>query len=261
MGGKSLYNEEPKNLAAYDFKKLKVLHSTLRPRSLDTVLPKHAKSILCRFSTMIEKSKDEIYAGGPIDIVPYWDPKLKKSNGELDRLVVGLANQGLITFRVGIKERIGMFFVKKKTPEWIRLVIDARRVNASHKDPPGVRLSTPRSYLDVQFPKADDGPLAYGIEADVNDCFYNYFTEHLASWFGIDRPNTLAFWKRLGWKSSKLFDESQGCYADFPDDTVMYPVFDQGLVHGVVVVTLLCKRKCCSHCFWSSTAAAARDSG
>ena len=117
-GGKSLYNEEPKNLAAYDFKKLKVLHSTLHPRSLDTVLPKHAKSILCRFSTMIEKSKDEIYAGGPIDIVPYWDPILKKSNGELDRLVVGLANQGLITFRVGIKERIGMFFVKKKTPEW-----------------------------------------------------------------------------------------------------------------------------------------------
>lgn len=110
-------------------------------------------------------------------------------------------------------------------------MIDARRVNASHKDPPGVRLSTPRSYLDVQFPKADDGPLAYGIEADVNDCFYNYFTEHLASWFGIDRPNTLAFWKRLGWKSSKLFDESQGCYADFSDDTVMYPVF-RGLCMG-----------------------------
>ena len=230
-GGKSLYNEEPKNLAAYDFKKLKVLHSTLHPRSLDTVLPHHSKSILRRFSTMIEKSKDELHAGGPIDIVPYWDPKLKKSNGELDRLVVGLANQGLITFRVGIKERIGMFFVKKKTPEWIRLVIDARRVNASHKDPPGVRLSTPRSYLDVQFPPADNGPLAYGIEADVNDCFYNYFTEHLASWFGIDRPNTLAFWKQRGWKPSKLFDESQGRYVEFSDETVMYPVF-RGLCMG-----------------------------
>ena len=148
------------------------------------------------------------------------------------QLIVALANKGLITFRRKIKERIGLFFVKKKTPEWIRMVIDARRVNASHREPPCTRLSTPRSFLDLQLEPTHDGsPLAFGIEADVNDCFYNYFTEALASWFGIDRPGTLGFWRQQGWMPTQLFDDDLGGFHALSDDTTVYPVF-RGLCMG-----------------------------
>lgn len=60
------------------------------------------------------------------------------------------------------------------------MVIDARRVNAINKAPPVARLATPRSYLDLQLPAFKDAPVGCGIEADVNDCFYNFFHEPTA---------------------------------------------------------------------------------
>ena len=231
-GGKGLYHEEPRNLANYDFSKVKVLHSQLNPRPLDSMLPAYAKSVLQKYQTLIELSNQQLVDQGPLNIKPYWDPKLRESDKEKVKLIVALANKGLITFRRKIKERIGLFFVKKKTPEWIRMVIDARRVNASHHEPPCTRLSTPRSFLDMQLPPTLDGsPLAFGIEADVNDCFYNYFTETLASWFGIDRRGSIGFWKSMGWESSPLFDDDLQGFSTFDDTTEVYPVF-KGLCMG-----------------------------
>lgn len=143
------------------------------------------------------------------------------------QLIAGLANKGLVTFRRKIKERIGIgiVFVKKKAPEWIRMVIDARRVNASHRPPPCTWLSTPRSFLDLQLePRADGEPMAFGVEADVNDCFYNYFIETLASWFGIDRKGSVAFWKQAGWGATPLFDDDTGQFHVLADDVEVYPV-------------------------------------
>lgn len=132
MGSKGLYNEEPQNLAVYDYDKVKVLKSQLQPRRLESVLPDHAKMILRRHETLIQKPRSQVHLDGDCGITPYWDPKLRRSKQELVRLVVGLANQGLVTFRTAIRERIGLFFVKKKTPDWIRMVIDSRRVNELH---------------------------------------------------------------------------------------------------------------------------------
>ena len=169
------------------------------------MLPSYAKSVLQKYQTLIELSNQELVDQGCIPIQPYWDPKLRHSDKLKVQLIVALANKGLITFRRKIKERIGLFFVKKKTPEWIRMVIDARRVNASHREPPCTRLSTPRSFLDLQLEPTHDGsPLAFGIEADVNDCFYNYFTEALASWFGIDRPGTLRVLETTGLDANSI---------------------------------------------------------
>ena len=231
-GGKCLYAEEPKNLAHYDFNKLKVVQSVLKPRSVEHMLPPYAKSILSKSQTMIEKSSQELIDQGPIDTQPYWDPKLKHSASEKRRLIVALANQGLITFRTHIKERIGLFFVKKKTPEWIRMVVDARRVNASHREPPSTRLSTPRSFLDLQLPVSkDNSPMAYGIEADVCDCFYNYYCEALASWFGIDMLDSIDNWVSAGWKPTDLFDDHSQSYSRYSGSTTVYPVF-RGLCMG-----------------------------
>ena len=231
-GSKSLYEEEPRNIAQYEHSKVKVLHSKLRPRKLEEVLPPFAKSVLKRFATLIEKPRDDCDDVALSQVTPYWDPKLKRSPSEMKRLLVGLANQGLVTFRSHIKEEIALFFVKKKTPEWIRMVIDARRVNLRHTRPPCTRLATPRAFLDIQFPASQpDEPLAYGIEADVNDCFYNFFSEELASWFGIRFPLTVGQWVKAGWKPTDIYDDSTGLFFKPNDDLVVFPVF-RGLCMG-----------------------------
>ena len=230
LDGKCLYNKEPKNLASFDYNKLKVLHSPLKPRRLEEVLPQHAKSILQKYQTFIEKSTDEISKQEPCGVIPYWDAKLRKSDSELVRLITALANQGLVTFRTAIKERIGFFFVKKKSPEWIRMVIDSRRVNAQHTCPPTTRLSTPRSYLDIQFPPAEGNtPLGFGIEADVNDCFYNYFTEELASWFGIDRPGSIQFWGKRAGNQQRCLMTTRASSSN-PSQTVLYTPYSEVFV-------------------------------
>lgn len=123
-GSNYLYTEEPQNLAPFSFSKVKVLRSKLQPQPLEQVLPPSAKSLLDRATTMIERSADDISKHGVESFVPYWDPTLRRNRKELERLLVGLANSGLVTFRTAIREKIGIFFVKKKTPEWIRMVID-----------------------------------------------------------------------------------------------------------------------------------------
>merc|ERR1712079_67139 len=85
--------------------------------------------------------------------------------------------------------------------------------------------------LGYQPPAVFWSPLAFGSEADVNDCFYNYFTEALASWFGIDRPGTLGFWRQQGWMPTQLFDDDLGGFHALSDDTTVYPVF-RGLCMG-----------------------------
>ena len=155
MGGdKCLYSEEPKNLANYDYSKVKVLKSTLHPRKLSELLPPHVKSVLLRYQTLIEKPPEEC---NDCPIVPYWDPKLLHSKKELVRLITGLAQVLLVTFRAGVKEKIGRFFVRKKTPEWIRMVIDARRVNHRHRCPQTTKPATPRAFVDIQFPPTNHG--------------------------------------------------------------------------------------------------------
>ena len=133
---KDLYQEEPANLAPYDFSKVKVLHTDLRPRNLEELVPRFVRGILDRFDTLIERSAGDIANDGVCKIKPYWDPVLRRSPKKLKQLIVRLSQKGLVSFRTGIKERIGIFCVRKKTPEWIRLIIDARRANWSHQPPP-----------------------------------------------------------------------------------------------------------------------------
>lgn len=100
---------------------------------------------------------------------------------------------------------------QEETPEWIRLIIDARRANWAHRPPPCTRLATPRALLDLQFKRASAGaPCAFGVEADVADCFYNFVCEATASWFGIDMPLPYNEWVRLGWGGGPIYSDITG---------------------------------------------------
>ena len=232
VGTQDLYHGEPSTLAPYSFDKVKVLQSELRPRPLATVVPRFVQGILKRYDSMIERSAEELAEMGTCPITPYWDPQLKASPRELKKLIVQLSRKGLVTFRTGIKERIGMFCVRKKTPEWIRLIIDARRANWAHRPPPTTRLATPRAFLDLQFSKGAEGqPCAFGLEADVCDCFYNFVNESTASWFGIDLPMSRDEWIRQGWQGGTIYDDASGGFFEPHGDQMLYPVF-RGLCMG-----------------------------
>ena len=226
-----LYNEEPANLASYSYERVKVLQTDLNPRPLTSVLPEHTKALLKRSESFIERETSDISKDEPCGVQPYWDPRLRRSTGELRRLLVRLANQGLVSFRSRIRERVGIFFVKKKSPEWIRMIVDARRVNHLHRDPPVARLATPRSYLDLQVPRSENHHLGFGIEADVNDCFYNFTNDQTASFFGIDYPMTVAEWAEAGWVKTSLYSDDIGDFFMPDDSLVVYPVF-RGLCMG-----------------------------
>ena len=229
---KDLYHEEPANLAPYEFSKIKVLNSELNPRPLREMVPRFVRGIIDRFDTMIEKSAEEVASSNPCNIKPYWDPKLRSSPRELKKLVVRLSQIGLVSFRTGIKEQIGIFCVRKKTPEFHRLIIDARRANHAHRVPPVTRLATPRSFLDIQMHSRGEGqPLGYGLEADVSDCFYNYLCDETASWFGIPCPLTCRQWKALGWPGGKIYSDETKLFYEPDDDKILFPVF-RGLCMG-----------------------------
>ena len=232
VGTQDLYHGEPSTLAPYSFEKVKVLHSELAPRDLSSVVPRFVQGIIQRYDSLVERSASELAEVGPCPVKPYWDPGLRASPKEMKRLIVGLAQKGLVTFRTGIKEKIGIFCVRKKTPEWVRLIIDARRANWAHRPPPCTRLATPRSLLDLQFKRrTDGGPCAYGMEADVADCFYNFVCESTASWFGVDLPLPCEEWQRLGWGGGPIYSDASKSFFTPDKHEILFPVF-RGLCMG-----------------------------
>ena len=72
---------------------------------------------------------------------PYMDRRLGNQRKLYEGFVKDLHKRGLITWSRAPKERVAVFFVKKKTGE-LRMVIDARRSNRRFRPPPGVELCT-----------------------------------------------------------------------------------------------------------------------
>ena len=180
----------------------------------------------------------------------FWEDRLLRSWRSLSLGPLGFPRK--VLFHVVLASRNESApFVSKKTPEWIRRIIDARRANWSHQSPPATRLATPRSFMDVQYHKHGDGPLAFGVEADVTDCFYNFMNEKTASWFGVDLPMTCGRWKQLGGGGGPDFFgwNPVAFYAIWRADTL--PSF-RGLCMGWAWALFLGKRSSGIHRQWSN---------
>lgn len=238
MKSHNLYDEEPSNLAHFDKNKLKILRSNVSPKPLESLLPPHIIPVVRNFKTMIERSNSEAVSEleanpGCCPHRPYWDPTLQKDEHVRADLVASLYNVGVVGFRRRIKAAVGLFFVKKKTPDAIRMVVDCRISNHYHHRPPITRLGSAGAFaeldlsdeaLNAHFGASMAGDIGYGCEMDVSDCFYQFTLDALASWFGINMGRPCSYWRKLGIDLQSVFDDDLGYNTSVTDDTLLFPV-------------------------------------
>ncbi|CAK0833363.1 unnamed protein product, partial [Prorocentrum cordatum] len=221
LASKDLYCQEPKKLAPFDLTKLKVAKGRARPRSVANFLPPLPADMIRNPALYIEKDEGEMeFTRQHTDpIRPYWGPVLRSSRTECWRLFRALYELGLITFRRRLRARAALFFVKKKKPGEIRMIVDARLANSCHRAPAISRLGSAGALADLDLSVGGGsvdgvgsvigwGPR--GNEADVEDCFYNFAIDGLTrDTHGI---NVGAFW-----------DPGLNTMVSVEDDMVLYP--------------------------------------
>jgi hypothetical protein len=189
------------------------------------LLPPLAAAKLRHFAQHIERPSEDVAldVDGVDSIKPYWDPILARSRRKRWELFAELHRAGIVGFSSSIKAAVGIFFVKKKRPGEIRMVIDARRANRSHRRPPRSRLASAACYSEV----AVDGSLfenegagevcgfktysCHGNEADVSDGFWNFEVDELSDWFGIDEPITIEELAAFGVVLVDIWDPEMFC--------------------------------------------------
>ncbi|CAK0875914.1 unnamed protein product [Prorocentrum cordatum] len=235
LASKDLYSQEPKHLAPFDLTKLKVAKGRARPRSVANFLPPLAGEMIRNPAQYIEKDEGEMeFTRQTTDpIKPYWDPVLRSSRLERWRLFRVLYELGLITFRPRLRARAALFFVKKKKPGEIRMIVDARQANACHRAPPTTRLGSAGALADLDFSDGNGsfggvgsvvGWDPHGNEADVEDCFYNFSIDGLAEWFGFDDPLPAATIRdTYGINIGSYWDPDLHRMVAATDDVVLYP--------------------------------------
>ena len=104
------------------------------------------------------------------------------------RFVKDLLQRGLLRMSLGAKERVGVFFVKKKGGR-LRLILDARRVNEWFRKPPHVALVTSEGLGRIEVTGDELGPETLDLwvgTADVKDAFHRMrMPRWLGDYFGL----------------------------------------------------------------------------
>lgn len=221
----SPYDGMPSNLADYDLDKVKILHSDVQPKQLVDLLPPQLQPLVSNFKRHIERDPLHVQADLAKDPdampkVPYWDSTLRSSPHERFRLYKRMFDKGLMDLQPVICAKAGIFFVKKKTPDWIRLIIDGRQANFHHRRPPVARLGSASCLSELRL---QDIPCAYGQEMDVSDCFYQFRVDEAGAWFGLDEPMLASEWAELGIKVEDVYDRWVGRRRPLSGDESLYP--------------------------------------
>ena len=213
---RDLYDQQPTALAPFDPNKLKILRPDWEVKPVEVVdrAPPEVREAFLN-PTQFRRSEEEmeVIRASSDPVYPYWDPVLSNNRSERIKFIKQLADKGLVSFRREIFCKVGVFFVAKKRDQ-IRMVIDARLVNQSHRTPPHVALGSPSAWADLNLSDApslaslltpesdpadslDSPPLPdgsspnselYFASGDLQDSFYQFKCEALASDFGMDFP-------------------------------------------------------------------------
>ena len=221
-GGKPSYDGVPNNLASYDADKLKILSKGTCPKHIASSLPPPAAALVKNYDREILRPSDL----HPTPFQPYWDPALRYNSGTRLDFIHRLFRAGLMVLRPKAASMVGAFFVKKKSPDQIRMVIDCCGTNEMCKDPPVTRLASSRCYADLRLDSNTDGkPAAWGCEADVADCFYRFSMPEMSHLFAINHPLSAESWKKLGVHSDFVFDPEVSREVRTHPKQLLYPCF------------------------------------
>ena len=221
-GGKPCYDGVPNNLASYDADKLKILSKGTCPKHIASFLPPAAAVLVKNYDREILSPSRQ----HPSSFQPYWDPALRYNAGARLDFIHRLFRAGLMVLRPKAASMVGAFFVKKKSPDQIRMVIDCRGTNEMCRDPPVTRLASSRCYADLRLDNNDSGePAAWGCEADVADCFYRFSMPEMSHMFAINHPLTAESWKKVGVYSDFVFDPDESREVKTQANQLLYPCF------------------------------------
>lgn len=212
------YDGTPNNLASYDPEKLKVLRSRVQPKKITQFLP-------CEPAKLVDHYESQIlhqHIDDDTSFSPYWDPALRFDKQKRLDFILRLHKSGLVKLRRSPRSFIGAFFVKKKTPDQIRLVLDCRGTNRLHRPPPTTRLGSARCYADLDL--SEEVPESgWGIEADVNDAFYNFSIPELTHFFAFNHPLDADTWQTLGVEARTVYDPDTRRDVRVAGDELLFP--------------------------------------
>ena len=212
------YDGMPNNLASYDPGKLKVLRSQVQPKRISKFLPVEPAKLVEHYESQMLLPNHADDSG----FSPYWDPALKYDRSRRLDFILRLHKSGLVKLRRSPKSFIGAFFVKKKTPDAIRMVLDCRGTNKLHQPPPTTRLGSARCYADLDLAEVEEGN-GWGIEADVNDAFYNFSIPELTHYFAFNHPLEAHMWSDLGVDAASVYDPATRQYVQTDAHELLFP--------------------------------------
>ena len=221
------YEGTPNHLADYDFDKIKILHSEVRPKKVVSLLPEQVRPFVTHFQHHIVRDPLQVQAelaNNPdaMPSRPYWDPILQRDADKRMQLFRRMFKIGLLDLQPVILAKAGIFCVKKKTPEFIRLIIDGRQANFMHRRPPVTRLGSSSCLAELRLPS--EGPTPAARECDVSDCFYQFRIDEAGAFFCVGKGISYHEWTSLGFTVDSVYDYNLGCRRPTSPDEVLFPV-------------------------------------
>ena len=231
----------PNSTAPFVADGVRVLKGDLQPKEIEEVAPPHIAEMLASPGEFIERSEQELSSEEPL-IEPYWDPLLDPNvpanRSRLLDFLRQLVAAGLVTGVRRKKARIGLFFVPKKTPGSLRLIVDARQPNQLHRLPPSTTLASVEKLLGVSVDPSvvfaeldpDERPAepetVLGGSVDLQDGFYQFRNSRMCGWFTIDLKVQAS---ELG--LTKFWCDEAQQYLPVSPDTWVWPAFS-GMAMG-----------------------------
>lgn len=224
------YDGMPSHLANYDFSKIKILHSGVKPKKVLPLLPEHVKPFLQDVRHHIVRDPMQVQAElaekpDAMPRRPYWDPILQRDVGERMKLFRRMHEIGLLDLQPTVLAKAGIFCVKKKTPQFIRMIIDGRQANFMHRRPPVTRLGSSACLAELRIPTADnDNDQPTARECDVSDCFYQFRIDEIGAFFAVGEGKSRSWWHGHGISVDSVYDYNLGARRGTFDHEILYPV-------------------------------------
>ena len=231
----------------FEWEKLKLLRDTWEvvPRSVREVAPASVGDMFRRPGQfrLCEEHAAALAERDPVP-PPYWDARLSSDVQLRQRFFAALRKKKLLTYRRKVHCFAGLFFVRKKGNQ-IRMVLDGRSTNASHKLPPHVVLGSAAAWAELDLSELAEGASLWKASGDLQDSFYQFASDELAEDFAFDFPEKARdagvsrVWEDGRWVDVDPDDWVYNCFAAIPMGWSWAMWIVQSIVSGVLRSVML----------------------